>query len=180
MISANESEIHGMAKFQLYNSLRTKSNVKNCNMEHHLTTVIPDIYLFINNIQVAIEIQKSDIDIKLIKHRMSEYTKKGIYVVWILPYKDPKDFIANVNNEYVLKDWQHYLQMMYFGRLYFWVGLDDVIFPYHVGKNKLQNGRMVKLSQDFFPKEGKYFKSKNNFEFNESKLYLDNQKNWWY
>ena len=127
-----ESEKHYRIKKQLYEYLKDKVNCKNCDLERNLKTVRPDISLRINNIPVAIEIQNSAIDVKIIQKRMAEYTKMKIYVLWIIPQESPSLEYREKEKVYVhnIKEWEAYLHALNYGKLYYWQG-DNSIKAYH-------------------------------------------------
>jgi len=127
-----ESEIHFRIKKQLYEYLMGKKNCKKCEIERHLGTVRPDISLYINDVPVAIEIQKSTIDIRLIKKRMEEYYKKKIAVIWIIPVNKPSLQFQEKEEVYVHRalEWEIYLHALNYGKLYYWQG-DNSVIAYH-------------------------------------------------
>jgi competence protein CoiA len=119
---SGESEIHYRIKKELYEYLSKQSNCKKCEIERNLETVRPDISLYINDTPIAIEIQKSSLDISIIQKRMQEYYKKKISVLWILPDKEPNLILHKNENQQVhkLKEWERYLHAMFYGRVYYW------------------------------------------------------------
>lgn len=121
---SGESEIHYRIKKELYEYLSKQPNCNKCAIERNLGSVRPDVSLYIDNIPVAIEIQKSTLDISIMRHRMEEYYKKKIAVLWILPDNEPKLILHKNENTMVhrLKEWERYLHAMYYGRLYYWQG----------------------------------------------------------
>ena len=121
---SGESEIHYRIKKELYEYLSKQPNCKKCEIERNLGTVRPDISLYVNNIPIAIEIQKSSLDISIMQNRMQEYYKKKISVLWILPDKEPNLILRENENQQVhrLKEWERYLHAMYYGRIYYWQG----------------------------------------------------------
>ena len=129
---SGESEIHYRIKKQIYEYLNIKGNCEKCEIERNLETVRPDISLYIDKIPVAIEIQKSTIDIRIIKKRMLEYYKKKISVLWIIPEKEPSLQYHEKEDEFVHRalEWEVYLHALNYGKLYYWQG-DNTIKAYH-------------------------------------------------
>jgi len=80
------------------------------------TMIVPDISGRINNIPVAIEVQKTAYTLNKIKEKTEIYNKWGIYVLWIVPLREElgdKDFRPRL--------YEKYLHAMYFGRAYYWI-----------------------------------------------------------
>jgi len=129
---SGESEIHYKIKKQLYEYLNLQPNCKKCDIERNLITVRPDVSLYIDNIPVAIEIQKSNIDIRIIRRRMIEYNKKKISVLWIIPDKSPNMQYHDKENEYVHRaiEWETYLHALNYGKLYYWQD-NNTVMAYH-------------------------------------------------
>ena len=128
---SGESEIHYQIKRELYEYLSKQSNCSLCEIERSLGEVRPDVSLRINNKRVAIEIQKSNIDIRTIYKRMHKYNELNIFVLWIISSKKPEWIIHN-NGDFVhrIKEWEVYLHALNYGRLYYWQG-DSKIKAYH-------------------------------------------------
>lgn len=186
-----ESQLHLSIKKELFLYLKSQPNIKNCDLERYLGTVRPDLSMRINNIPIAIEIQCSNIPIETIQHRISEYTRKNIYLLWVFPYENLK---LNSNSLYNLKDWEKYIHGLYFGKVFYYIKDDELLpvhySPTHTWKNgynessaytfsykKLKKGRVgtnIFISKDFKPiikKEwGQYLRSL---------IYTDNLKEWW-
>jgi competence protein CoiA len=145
---SGESEIHYQIKRELYEYLSKQNNCDRCDIERSLDGVRPDISLHINGKRVAIEIQNSKIDIRLIYKRMVRYSALKIYVLWIIPKNEP-DLIEH-NGEYVhrIKEWELYLHALGFGKVYYWQG-DSQVKAYHMGEHKLE-----KEYSEFYSPEG--------------------------
>lgn len=116
---AAESEEHMRAKLGILNGLLDHPDCTNIALERYLGTVRPDVSLRIRGVPVAIEVQRSNIELDLIRHRMAEYTRKGIYVLWVRP-------TAMTEHEYEGEDivrpskWEKFLHAQAYGRLYTW------------------------------------------------------------
>lgn len=126
-----ESQRHLTVKRQIYEALVNHPDCSRCKLERRLNGVRPDVSLYIGSNPVAIEVQKSDIDIDEIERRTRQYTKLGIYLLWILP-SDPKTFYHKGEDQevYRIKEWEKYLHAMYWGRVYYWQE-EAIVFPCH-------------------------------------------------
>ncbi len=127
-------------------------HVEKCELERDLGTVRPDVSAYIRGIPVAIEVQLSNLSIERLAYRTSEYSRKGIYVLW-LPLYTP----ALRKELYGPRPWELWLHTIYQGRVYYWVeGLK--IQPVHFREYYAQiNGRTrdyVRLSRRRVPLEG--------------------------
>jgi competence protein CoiA len=78
-----ESDAHRKCKESIYNSLSKYTHVTNLDVEADFGTVIADVYCLINNVRVAIEIQRSNLSVNEITARTSAYEKLGINVLWL-------------------------------------------------------------------------------------------------
>ncbi|WP_027722791.1 competence protein CoiA [Maridesulfovibrio zosterae] len=125
-----ESQLHYRAKRELYEALRVHPNCTKCDIERTLTGVRPDVSLCISGKYVAIEIQKSDLSIDEIIKRTKRYTSLGIYIIWIFPEEGPKIKYDDMGQPTTrIKEWQKFLQAMYFGRLYYWTQDGPYVTP---------------------------------------------------
>jgi competence protein CoiA len=168
-------------------------------MERVLKGVRPDVSLYIKRRRVAIEIQRSNISVDLINHRMLIYAKLGIHVLWVIPYARPalkrrqglySDFEPSV---YHIKKWEKHLHAMYYGRLYFWSG-SALVTPYHftpatswIEETEFGGGYEKTLKRLRHPKAGKTVHIANLIprtrkrwrDVPSCKIMIDRQKNWW-
>lgn len=111
-----ESDKHAIAKYTLYHSLRDHKSVTKCELERNLGTVKPDISAYIGEYPVAVEIQVSNLSVEKIIHRTNEYTRKGIYVLWLCTNYT----VGGVaRREVFLTKWMRFLSGMYFGNVYY-------------------------------------------------------------
>ena len=112
---SGESEIHYKTKIEIYEALKNNPACQECEIEKYMVTVRPDVIATINGHRVAIEIQKSKLPVEIIEHRMREYSKLGVYVIWVFPS------MPNVyDTEYYRPDkWEKYIHGTYFGRVYY-------------------------------------------------------------
>ncbi len=120
-----ETEIHKKCKESIYNSLAQYGNVSNLDIEADFGSVIADVYCTINNVPVAIEIQRSNLSVNEITSRTSAYEKLNIYVIWLALFN------KKLNEEkYSPKAWEKWCHAAYFGRVYYWLA-DLTIIPVH-------------------------------------------------
>jgi len=128
-----ESQIHYKIKREIFITLRTHQNCKKCDLERNLNFVRPDVSLYVGNVPVAIEIQKSKINIDYIIQRTIRYSNLGIYLLWILTDNNPVTFWhdGEGQNIYRIKKWEQFLHDMYYERLYYWQK-DAFVMPYHL------------------------------------------------
>ena len=153
--AGGESQKHYKAKRIIYTALNNYRGCTKCDIERQLDGVRPDVSLCIGKTYVAIEIQKSNIDIDEICRRTSQYTKLGIHILWIIPDTMPNN-ISYIEDQRLQvwrpMEWQKYIHAMYFGRLYFWQ-YGAVVKPIHLNEYKYykEAGNWV---EDFYENEG--------------------------
>jgi competence protein CoiA len=133
-------------------------------------------------LQVAIELQLSNLSVEAITYRTKEYERKGIYVLW-LPHWTP----ALDAKQYSPPLWEKWIHAAYFGRAYYWVsGLSVVTYRFnphyrhipqtswyspsgkkltvggHVFRSKHQRtpvrGKTLHLVRDFIPRHRRWWK----------------------
>lgn len=109
-----ESEIHYIIKLMLLKYL-LENNCKGVEIEKYFKEVRPDVCFEKDNEKVAIEIQKSNISIELITHRMECYKKLGIAVLWLLV-----GYTQNEYEEHSIKKHEKFLHTLYYGKTY-WI-----------------------------------------------------------
>ena len=120
-----ESEAHRKCKESINNALSQYNHVTNLDVEVDFGSVIADVYCLINNVPVAIEIQRSNLSVNEITARTSEYEKHGIYVLWLALFNKKLG-----EGKYSPKAWEKWCHATYFGRVYYWVA-DLTIAPVH-------------------------------------------------
>jgi competence protein CoiA len=117
--SGGESIEHLNAKIEIYDALREHSQVDICEMELYFKKagVRPDIIFNsrYSNVPVVVEIQKSNIDIDIIKRRYARYKDLEVALIWLFLNPPEKDKRKRI------KDWEKFIQSMSFGRVYYWV-----------------------------------------------------------
>lgn len=123
-INQNESELHLKVKVEIYERLCTLRNCTDVELEKVFPEVRSDIFLYIDDTPVTIEIQASSIKSEVIKKRMQVYSSLGINVLWLLPEMDVYEktgFYSSDKEFHNLKDWEKVLHEMYGERLYYWI-----------------------------------------------------------
>jgi len=98
-------------------------DIRESSLEKHFGTRRADVYFkLLSGQKVAVEIQNSYITVKEIIDRSSDYTKKGIFVLWILngkgnavgSLKDPRD-----EKSIKISPAEQFLHTFYGGRVYY-------------------------------------------------------------
>lgn len=113
--AVNESDEHLRCKMELYDALCDSPGVRSVAIERPLGSVRPDVSAYINGVPVAIEIQISSLSVETIRMRTVEYHRKGIYVLWLLPWREELN-----NPRYAPSNWEKWLHAAYFGHVYYW------------------------------------------------------------
>lgn len=197
-----ESQKHLMVKRQIYEALIDYPGCSKCELERYLKGVRPDVSLFIGLTPVAIEVQKSAINIDEILRRTKQYTKLGICILWVLPDRYPETFFHDTENVHRIKEWEKYIHALYFGRIYYWQA-GALVIPYHFGeygtwKDDYQDGdftggsywyifktlktisknKGIHIADDFRSTIRNEWNSKN-WSLPKSKLWIDISERWW-
>ncbi len=168
--------------------------------------VRPDLSGRIENKGIIIEVQASSLSIKTILERTEQYTKRGGYILWIVPLEEDlgkADFRPRL--------FERYLHTMYFGRVYYWYkGSGTKLTPVHFGTaSRYINesnwfdetgteqsaggydkpylrvkspvyGQTVDLLSDFIPNDRESFEVENDkLSAPKSKIYMDKLETWW-
>ena len=129
---AGESETHRRAKSEIYEALRQHPEARTVRLELPLGTVRPDVFAHIRGVPVAIEMQISTLSPATITHRTEEYTRLGIYVLWLLEWTPELS-----TTSYSPRHFERWLHATYFGRVYFWKrGLN--VLPYHFHEQHIE------------------------------------------
>jgi len=132
---AGETQIHYRCKREIFEALSSNPKCSEYEIEKPLDRIRPDVYAVISSNKVAIEVQKTIIDINDIERKLSCYKRLGVYVLWLIPQDSPKLVWHDGEQEWVyrLKEWEKYLHAVYYGRVYYWNGGLSVS-PYHFDK----------------------------------------------
>jgi competence protein CoiA len=129
-----ESEAHRRAKNEIHDTLLSHPDADQVQLELPLGGVRPDVFARIRGVPVAIEVQISTLSPETIIHRTEEYTRLGIYVLWLLQWHPELN-----TTRYSPRGFERWLHATYFGRVYFWKqGL--TVLPYHFH----EHGKFVK------------------------------------
>lgn len=122
--SSGETELHRRVKAELFECLIRQPNVTEVTLERRFGTVRADVFALVKRVPVAIEVQVSNLSQEAIAFRTTEYHKRGIFVLWLLPWTKELD-----DYRYSPRAFERWLHATYFGRLYFWrTGLE--VIPY--------------------------------------------------
>jgi competence CoiA-like predicted nuclease len=108
-----ESEEHRLTKLEIYWALLHVPGVTNVRLERYLRQVRPDVSFVVNGQLVAIEIQLSLLSCEKIEWRTKAYARKNIAVLWM-----PSFSMELFEERYAPKDWERYLHLMYYGKVY--------------------------------------------------------------
>jgi competence protein CoiA len=113
LIRGSEGEEHFAVKSAVYEYLWYSTKCKDVEAEKKFGQVRADVYAVINEIQVAVEVQRSNINTAELFEKFSIYKELNIYVLYILPrfpqYKHSRECVAS--------EWQRFLHAMYYGQL---------------------------------------------------------------
>ena len=133
-----ESELHKKCKEELLQILKktfpegkweAERQNFNENKEKGYKRVVPDLSGKINKKGVIIEIQKSTLSVKKIQHRTEQYSKRGGYILWIIPLVEELG-----NKNFRPRLFERFLHIMYYGRVYYWYrGNGTKLIPVHFG-----------------------------------------------
>lgn len=214
-IATKESELHLTCKEELlkiltktYPTGKWESERKTFveNKEKGYKKVIPDLSGRIGQKGVIIEIQKSTLSLKDIRHRTEQYTKRGAYILWIVP------LLEELGNEnFRPRLFERFLHTMYYGRIYYqYKGNGSKLIPVHFGTaerwieetvwynesgeeqisggyekpflrvKKPEYGDTIDLITDFKFDDRKEFELENDkLSAPKSKIYMDKKSIWW-
>lgn len=199
---AGETDAHRKCKETIYEKLLPLKYVSDCELEKNFGSNVADVFAVINNVPVAIEIQKSNLSVNEIIKRTRSYHEKGIYVLWLCLFNKKLN-----NDAYSPKAWEKWLHATYFGRVYYWVA-DLTVLPVHFSdystyveeksyydSSGYENysggyfktskryktpkpGKAVNIAASFKPSFKKSWESKT-LTIPECSIYTDNQPVWW-
>ena len=119
-----ETQLHYKCKRKIYEALSNHPKVKRCEIEKQFDGLRADVYVELSAIKIAIEVQKTNIDIDTIARKSLNYSKLGIFTLWLSPYDAPEKKWHEGEAEWICrpKEWEKYIHAMYYGRFYYWVG----------------------------------------------------------
>jgi len=197
-----ESEAHRKCKETIYTKLKDLDHVKNIDVEADFGDVIADVYCLINNVPVAIEIQRSNLSVNEITSRTAAYERLGIHVLWLALFNDKLG-----DEKYSPKAWEKWCHAVYFGRVYYWLAGLTVV-PVHFEEHKqyveskswyneygeeqytgdyyktskrfktLKIGKHLSLATDFKATFKKLWRGGSIF-VPDCRIYSDNLRRWW-
>jgi competence protein CoiA len=121
----NESDEHRRCKTEIYQALLHHPRASKVALERPLGTNRPDVSAMIGGVPVAIEVQISNLSVETIQQRTIEYFRKGIAVLWLLPWTPDLD-----TPRYTPTLWEKWVHACYFGRVYYWLKELEVV-AYH-------------------------------------------------
>lgn len=124
---SGESELHRLSKKEIYEALAKHKEVTNLKLERPLDSVRPDISFYFNDVPVAIETQVSAIRPDVIARRTVEYTRRGVYILWVSPYGET---VARTGRYYQIRDWERIIHALYHGTFYYWMEGEHLL-PVH-------------------------------------------------
>lgn len=121
-----ETEAHRKCKLEIFEALKREPNVTKVALERSLGSCRPDVSAYINGVPVAIEVQISTLSLETIIRRTEEYSRKGIYVLWLLQWTPYLDGVR-----YKPRLWEKWIHAACFGRAYYWIeGLKVVSYRF--------------------------------------------------
>lgn len=164
LIGNDETELHQECKSEILTALQKAFPEGNWAIERPLaadkikgySALVPDLSGRINKRPVIIEIQRSSLNVKLIRHRTNEYTKRGAAILWLVPLKE------KLGTDYFRpRLFERFLHSIYYGRIYYWQkGFGLKVLPVHFSSAQ----RWIEESTWFDPdmqeerSEGGFFK----------------------
>lgn len=119
---SGESQLHYQAKRELYLNFFRHDLCSEVQIERKFHGVRPDLFLLINKIPVAIEIQRSSIPIDEIFRKAEMYDWFGINLLYLFPNYRPDIKFHYKENKYYCRpnQWEQFIHSMYFGKVYYW------------------------------------------------------------
>jgi len=132
-----ESKEHRAAKQEVYKALKLAPEVSLLMVERFVKHAQGNVFLDVscrvrNRHLLTIELQYSQKSPAELRQRTILYTASGIHVLWLLPY--PEDL--SEGEIYATKQMERYMQALYFGTVYYWLG-GDLVLPVHYHRYSL-------------------------------------------
>lgn len=116
-----ESILHSQCKTEIYTLLnRLYSNFemeKNLKKDKNNNLLRPDIFGYIDKKPVAFEIQCSPYNKKMIIEKNQKYTKRGIYVCWIVPLKEDFNNLEHITP----KKFERLIHTLNYGKCFYYL-----------------------------------------------------------
>lgn len=217
-VGSKESDLHKSCKNELLAELQKaypnggwelERETFKANKEKGYKKVRPDISGRIGNKKdkgVIIEVQASVLSIKKILHRTEQYTKRGAYILWVVPLEHDLG-----NDNFRPRLFERFLHTMYYGRIYYWYkGNGGKLIPVHFGTakryiedthwfeedgterneggyykaflrvKKPKYGQVVDITQDFkFDNRTKFELENDKLSVPKCKIFIDKRPIWW-
>lgn len=138
VIGPNEGDLHKQCKIELVRLLKERFPSGNWQTERSIPEseakqtpeLRPDVSGRIEGIPIAIEIQASTLTVAKIISRATNYTRRGISLLWLVPLREPLGDLPFRPRLY-----ERYLHSIYYGRTYYWwAGLGLNVKPVHYGQ----------------------------------------------
>jgi competence protein CoiA len=176
-----ESTLHLRCKLEIFEALKKEPSVSDVMLERPCGRVRPDVSAIIKGVKVAIEVQISFLSIERIMERTIAYHQKGIYVLWLLPWRADLD-----KEKYAPELWEKWLHACYFGRVYYWTGGLNVVEyrfePYLrvVPKKSWYSDKNKKVTVGGYAAQSiRFRKPERGRTFNIAKDFRPHSRNWW-
>lgn len=164
-VASMESKLHENCKNELLDALmeafpdgkweKERENFKSDKLKGY-TKVRPDLSGRIGEKGVIVEIQASTLSISTILNRIEQYSKRGAYILWIVPLEEDLG-----TENFRPRLFERYLHTMFYGRVYYWYnGNGSILIPVHYGtayRSIIESHWFEKDGTERF--EGGYFKS---------------------
>lgn len=220
LAESKDTTFHTKCQNEIMESLKKQYPNGDWSIEKHMgfdslkgeNAVVADIHGYLgskeeNSRQIVIEVQRSKLNIKTIAHRTTEYLKRDIHILWVVP------IMKELGVTFRPRSFEKYLHTMYLGRTYYWVaGYGSKVRPVHHdlakreipfasfyrdGEQQEHGGYskayysikevnspgLLEIGQDFSARDLKLYSTKyRNTELigiPERKILLDNLKKWW-
>jgi competence protein CoiA len=133
-----ESDLHYKAKRAIFDALSAHPKCRSCDVETRLPGVRADVVFALGPSRVAVEFQKSTIDVREVQRRTEQYTRLGFHALWLVADQQPTNVTVADDGSTVIarpKEWQKYLHALHFGRLYHWQNA-AIVKAYHLEPHK--------------------------------------------
>ena len=214
-VGSRESDLHEKCKEELLTVLQKsypegkwekERNSFKADKSKDYHAVRPDLSGRINGKGIIIEIQASTLSIEKILHRTEQYSKRGAYILWIVPLEEDLG-----TEKFRPRLFERYLHRLYYGRVYYWYrGDGSKLTPVHYditeryieetnwfeidGTERMEGGyykpyqriknpnygQKVDLLNDFKIEQREAFELKDDeLLVPKCNIFLDTQKVWW-
>jgi len=177
----NESETHRTCKREIFEALQSHPDVSQVSMERAFEGFRADIYAVIRGTPVAIEVQISTLSPETILRRTIQYCRKGIAVLWLLPWSAKLDA-----ERYTPRLWEKWLHAAYFGRVYYHLRdlsiasyrFDPILTPVPATTWRSPLGRL-KRAGGYSRKSKRFRKAVRSGRFHLIEDFFPKMRTWW-